>query len=103
MVFYSEQADNDLDNILDGLLHWEKFALTQDFCLDYVSSIIDVCDSLDSLSYHASATYETHKQYGDKVYAYLRNRSTTWYIIYNVDFAGNILVNKIISNHLTVS
>ena len=36
MVYYSKQADSDLDDILDGLLTWHKVELTRDFCLSYV-------------------------------------------------------------------
>jgi len=102
MVYYSRQADIDLDEILEGLLHWKKFELTYDFCYNYVSDIIDICDSLDTKTYHRNTFHPTHKQFGEKVYAYHRNKQTTWYIIYNIDLFGSILVNKIISNHLTI-
>ena len=103
MVYYSKQADNDLDDILDGLLMWQKYTLTREFCLNYISDIIDVCDSLDAKTIHSDASYETHKRYGKKVYRYARNKSTMWYIIYDTDSYNNIYINKIISNHLTVS
>jgi len=45
MVYYSIQADKDLDDVLEGLLTWRKHILTREFCLNYVSDIIDVCDS----------------------------------------------------------
>jgi len=103
MVYYSKQADFDLDNILDGLLAWKKFTLTREFCLNYVSDIIDICDSLDTKTIHFDAVYETHRRYGEKVHKYSRNKATTWYIIYNVDFYNNVYINKIINNHLTIS
>ena len=103
MVYYSKQADSDLDNILDGLLTWHKVELTRDFCLSYVSDIIDVCDSLYTKTVHANAVYETHRRFGSKVHKYMRNRSTTWYIVYDIDLFNNVFINKIISNHLTVS
>jgi len=103
MVYYSKQADKDLDDILEGLLTWWKHTLTREFCLNYVSDIIDVCDSLDTKTVHFNASYETHKRYGEKVHKYVRNKSTTWYIIYNIDLYHNVYVNKIISNHLTIS
>lgn len=102
MVYYSIQADNDLDNILEGLLTWKKFSLTREFCLSYVSDIIDICDSLDTKTQHFNAVYETHKQYGEKVHKYNRNKATTWYIIYDLDLFNNVYINKIISNHLTI-
>jgi len=103
MVYYSKQADDDLDDILEGLLTWRKCTLTHEFCLNYVSDLVDVCDSLDAETVHFSAFYETHKHYGKNVYKYVRNKSTTWYIIYDVDSYNNVYVNKIISNHLTIN
>ena len=103
MVYYNKQADSDLDNILEGLLTWSKYTLTREFCLSYISDIVDVCDSLDSKAIHSDAFYETHKRYGKKVYKYTRNKSTTWYIIYDIDSYNNVYINKIISNHLTIS
>jgi len=103
MVYYSNQADSDLDNILEGLLIWQKHTLTREFCLSYVSDIIDVCNGLDTKTVHFIASYETHKRYGKKVHKYVRNKSTTWYIIYDTDTFNNVYINKIISNHLTIS
>jgi len=103
MVFYSKQAYIDLDDILEGLLFWRQNSLTREFCRDYVSDIIDICDSLDTKRFHLNALYETHRRYGRKVYKYFRNKNTTWYIIYDTDSNNNIYVKKIISNHLTVS
>jgi hypothetical protein len=103
MVFYSIQADNDLDEILEGLLTWRKHTLSREFCLSYISDLVDVCDSLDTKIIHFNTVYETHKRWGDKVHKYERNRSTTWYIIYDIDLSNNVFINKIISNYLTVS
>ena len=103
MVYYSKQAEDDLDDILEGLLTWRKFSLTREFCLSYIFSIIDVCDNLDTKAIHLDAVYNTHKQYGEKVHSYSQNKSTTWYIVYDIDSCGNVYVNKIISNHLTIS
>ena len=103
MVFYSIQADNDLDDILEGLHAWRKHTLTREFCLSYISDLVDVCDSLDKKNIHFSAVYESHKLYGDKVHKYVRNKNTTWYIIYDIDISNNVFINKIISNHLTIS
>ena len=103
MVFYSTQADNDLDEILDGLLTWRKHTLTREFCLSYISDLVDVCDSLDTKVIHFNTTYEAHRLYGEKVHKYVRNKNTTWYIIYDIDLYDNVFINKIISNYLTVS
>ena len=103
MAFYSIQADNDLDEILEGLLTWQKHTLTREFCLRYISDLIDVCDSLDAKTSHFNTVYATHKRYGNKVHKFVRNKNTTWYIIYDVDLSNNVFINKIISNYLTVS
>ena len=103
MVYYSKQADDDLDGILEGLLTWPKCVLTREFCLKYLSDIIDCCDSLSTITFHFNAVYETHKRYGKKVFKYARNKSTSWYIIYDVDGNNNIFINKIISNYQTIS
>lgn len=102
MIYYSKQAELDLDEILDGLLNWEKIILTREYCVQYVSDIIDVCDALDKEPIHLDTTYSEHKQYGTKVYKYARNKHTVWYIIYNIDPAGNIFINKIINNYQTI-
>ena len=102
MVYYSKQADSDLDDILNGLLTWQKHTLTREFCLNYLSDIIDICDSLDTQIHHSDTLYETHKHYGKKVHKYMRNKNTVWYIIYDIDFYNNIYINKIISNYLTI-
>jgi len=103
MVYYSQQAESDLDDILEGLLTWQKCTLTRDFCLNYVSDIIDICNTLDTKVFHFNTVYETHKRFGKKVHKYLRNKTTTWYIIYDMDAYSNIYVNKIINNYQTIS
>jgi len=103
MIYYSPQVYNDLDDILEGLTAWQKHVLTHEFCLNYVLDIIDICDSIDDKPFHLNAFYEIHKRYGKKVHKYSRNRTTTWYIIYDIDSHNNVFINKIISNHLTVS
>ena len=103
MVYYSKQADADLDDILEGLLTWQKHTLTRELCLNYISELIDVCENLDAKIVHFDTFYEVHKRYGRKVHKYFRTKSTTWYIIYDIDSYNNIYVNKIISNYLTIS
>jgi hypothetical protein len=102
MVFYSEQADKDLDEMLEGLLSWNKIELSRSFCFSYVEDIINACDNLEYKSFHFAATYETHRKYGEKAHTYKRNSATSWYIIYNIDERGDIFIQKIINNHLTI-
>ena len=103
MVFINRQAKVDLDNIVTGLLIWDKIKLTVPEVLQYVDDIADVCYKLDSITHHYHAKYEEHLKYGAYSYPYKRNKSTTWYIIYDLETNNNIYVNKIISNYLTVS
>ena len=101
-VSISRQAINDLRNIFTALIHWHKGALEMEHALQYVDDIETHCYSLGLKTFHANAYYSTHKKYGEKVYKYKRNSATTWYIIYNIDFANNILITKIISNYTTL-
>ncbi|GHS96138.1 hypothetical protein FACS189421_00700 [Bacteroidia bacterium] len=102
MVYYSNQADEDIENIFIGLLSWKKHTLTFDHVWEYRNTLRQVCDSLESKPYHVDTTYSIHQQYGTKVHSYRRNKQTIWYIIYDIDYQGNIFINKIISNYLTV-
>jgi hypothetical protein len=101
MVFINKQAKVDLDNIVIGLLEWNKISLTISEVMQYVDDIVDICYLLDTAIYHHKAKYITHLKYGAYAYPYKRNKNTTWYIIYNIDSFGNLFVNKIINNHLT--
>lgn len=102
MVLISERANNDLDDILEGLLHWSKHQLERAFVIQYVSELVEVCFQLDKLNYHANAHYQSHKHFGEKVYKFRRNKHTQWYVVYNIDISNNIIyVEKIISNYQT--
>ena len=101
MVFYSQQANNDLDQILEGLLTWEKIVLTHEYCHNYVQAIISQCNRLDKTIYHARCTYQQHKQFGRYVHHFRKSKHTTWYIIYNKDKFNNIFIQHLVSNHLT--
>jgi len=103
MVFINLQAKVDMDNIVTGLLEWDKIELTVQEVMQYVDDISDICYKLDNISYHPRSKYNEHLKYGEYSYPYKRNKSTTWYIIYDIDDCNDIYVNKIISNYLTVS
>jgi hypothetical protein len=103
MVFINRQAVIDLDNIVIGLLEWNKVALTISEVLQYTDDIVNTCYQLDGLIRHSRAKYKDHLKYGAYSFQYRRNKKTTWYLIYNIDSFGNIFVNKIMSNHLTLS
>ena len=104
MVLFSDRANNDLDEILQGMLNWEKMTLTFEHISNYISDIIDLCDKLDQTNYHTNSKYQIHKQFGNKVYKYRRNRNTTWYILYDYNKQNNIVyIKHIISNHTTIA
>ncbi|MDD2798107.1 MAG: hypothetical protein PHV20_05895 [Bacteroidales bacterium] len=85
-----------------GLITWNKHPLEVAHASEYVADIRKVCDSLDTKSVHFNTQFRLHKQYGDKVHNYRRNKHTNWYIIYNIDSFGNIYIERIISNYLTL-
>lgn len=101
MVLYNKQALADFDRLFDALLHWEKIELNRDFTIDYVNKLKKQCESISKTSYHFPAVYKTHKRHGNYVHRYRCNHNTTWYIIYNIDLQGHILINRILSNHVT--
>jgi hypothetical protein len=103
MVFVSRQVKIDLDNIIIGLLEWDKIELTVPEVMQYVDDISDICYKLGNSSYHHPAQYKEHLKYGKYSHSYKRNKNTTWYIIYDIDLYNHIYVNKIISNYLTIS
>ena len=103
MVFINRQAKVDLDNIVAGLLEWEKVILTVSEVMQYVDDIANVCYKLSDLTYHHNAKYKDHLEYGEYVFPYKRTKNTTWYIIYNIDSFNNIYVNKITSSYMTIS
>jgi hypothetical protein len=101
MVYYSERALLDLRNIFDGLLSWEKYELEYSHVVSYHNDLKNTCKILDQALYHAPCNYLQHKEFGNYVHRYRRNKNTTWYIIYNKDEYKNIFIQRIISNHLT--
>jgi hypothetical protein len=88
---------------LFGLLEWSKAELSVEEVIRYVDDIVDICYKLDSSVYHRRAVYENHLKYGSFAYPYKRNKQTIWYIIYDINPQDNILINKIISNHITTA
>jgi len=103
MVSINKQAKIDLDNLVTGLLEWDKIELTVNEVMQYVDDIVEICYKLDTVAYHRKAIYKEHLKHGAYSYPYKRNKRTTWYIIYDINWQNNIFVNKIISNHRTVS
>ena len=101
MVFYSKNSRIDLKNIFDGLLTWSKHSLEYNHVVNYHNHILDICNSLDTKSFHFNTQFQIHKRFGEKVHTYRRNKQTHWYIIYNLDPHGNVYIQRIFSNHTT--
>ena len=101
-VYISSQAIEDLRNIFTGLINWKKGALEIEHALQYVDDIEKQCFSIGNKIYHSKALHPSHKLFGNNVFIYRRNPNTDWFIIYNIDAKKNILIEKIISNYLTI-
>jgi plasmid stabilization system protein ParE len=102
MVLYSNAAKQDLEDILYGLIYWERHPLSVEHALQYVDDIKDNADTICKKPYHIDARYLTHKRYGSNVHTYRRNQHTQWYMIYDWNSLYRVaLVNKILNNHLT--
>ena len=102
MVIWTEDAREDIENILFALITWEKHQpLSLEEADNYIEDIRRAGNKLDKLSLHTNARYETHKAYGEKVYRYDRNKRTQWYIVYDWDEITKIVcMNRIISNYM---
>ena len=103
MVYFSVQAERDLSDIVIGLLLWTKISISEKQVLQYADDIYSMAHTISDLAYHQKCVYLVHRQYGEYNLKYKRNNRTTWYIIYDIDpMSGDILINKITSNHTTV-
>ncbi len=67
MVFYSIQADKDLEGIREGLLTWKKFKLNREFVLEYMADLKNACEGIGEQIFHAKASHSEHTRYGEKV------------------------------------
>jgi hypothetical protein len=80
-----------------------KHFILDEHAISSVDTITEICDILDKKSFHFNAIYISHKRFGEKVHTYRRNKSTNWYIVYNLDQYGNIYIQLLNSNHNTKS
>lgn len=104
MVIFSKSAIADLRDILYGLIYWKKHPLSFEHAQKYVDELTEDAKTICTKSFHKNAVYSIHKQYGEKVYLYRRNKNTIWYIIYDWDKNNCIAyINRIISNYKTIS
>ncbi|GHU93871.1 hypothetical protein FACS1894156_1350 [Bacteroidia bacterium] len=102
MVIYSDRAIQDLEDILYGLVTWEKHPLSFEHAKRYVDEIEAEADTICKKTFHTDTYYPSHKLYGDKVHLYRKRKQTVWYIIYNWEEPIRMaFVTKIINNYLT--
>jgi hypothetical protein len=104
MIVFSQQSGADLEDCLDALMfpkYKNRPPLTFEEAHDYVDEIVEFVYSISEKATHTNCIFDTHKKYGEKVVRYERNKYTQYYIIYNVDVAGNIYVERIMTNHIT--
>jgi len=66
MVLFSNKANQDLDDIYEGLLNWKIFQLERSFVIEYVVDIVDACATIDQTFFHADVQYPEHKEFGEK-------------------------------------
>ena len=103
MVYFSVLSEQDLSDIVTGLLLWTKVSISEEQALQYADDIYAMAHTIPDLAYHQKCTYIMHKQHGEYQLKYKRNYRTTWYIIYDIDTkSGDVLINRIISNYMTV-
>lgn len=66
MVFYSQQALRDFDDIFYGLLLWERVGLSKPFVESYIKELKTQCENIPNFSYHHKTQYSSHKKFGTK-------------------------------------
>ena len=80
-VLFNKQAEQDLSNIIIGLLHWGKVKLTEEQALLYVDDIYECALEVSNAKAHIAYRYKEHLKYGAYFIRYRRNSRTVWYII----------------------
>ncbi|MDR3329429.1 MAG: hypothetical protein LBS63_04910 [Prevotellaceae bacterium] len=104
MVTYSDTARQDLEDILYGLVTWEKHPLSFDHAKRYVSEIRAEADTVDQKRSHTPTVNMAHRLYGNYVHTYHRNRQTRWHVIYHWSASSCVaMVTKILNNFTTTA
>ena len=101
MVYLKRRATNDLLRLLIQLANWKEHPHTFVEAKAYVMDINSKCHELDKLLFHQKTVYLTHIRFGKYVYRYDKHAYVQWYLIYDIDPKGNIIIKKIISNNNT--
>lgn len=103
MIIISKSVKKDIRKIIKGLQSWKVYKISKNEAIDYALKIKHNIYKIDNLFFHEKAKYDTHKLYGEYIHTYKANAHTQWYIIYDISPNGDIWINKIINNHMTVS
>ena len=102
MVYIKKRASNDLARLIIKLMKYKKHPLTREEALNYVDNIKSECYAIADLSIRTKTVYLIHEKFGKYVYRYDKHNNIQWYIIYDFNKSGNILIKKIISNNETI-
>ena len=102
MIYIKKRASNDLARLIIKLMKYKNHPLTREEAIDYVDKIKSECYTLANLPIRSKTIYFTHKKFGQYVHRYNKHSNIQWYIIYDFDKYGNILIKKIISNNETI-
>lgn len=62
MVFYSQQALRDFDDIFYGLLLWERVGLSKPFVESYIKELKTKYENIPNNSFHPDTTFSPHKK-----------------------------------------
>ena len=104
-VFWKNQALYDLEDCIDSLMlsqNPNRPSLTYEEAIDYKNDIINFALSLRNRKTHTNCVYAIQKVFGEKAARYDRNKTTQYYIVYNLDLSGNIQIERIMTNHITI-
>jgi len=105
MVYLKKRASNDLARLIIRLMKpaVSFVPLTREQAHDYVDQIVEKCYGLADTAIRTKTTYEDHKKFGKYVFRFDKHSHIQWYIIYDLDKYGNVVVKKIMSNNRTRS
>ena len=100
-VYLKKRAINDLLHLFFQLIEWKEHPLTYFEAGNYINDIESECYKINSLSLNHRAVYQDHKRFGKYVHRYDKHSNIQWFIVYDFDKYGNILIKKIKSNLTT--
>lgn len=104
MVYWSDEAHEDIERIFEDLLHWRtpngQVHMDYAHAVAYYTELYDRFETIDQLHVHQKPKYASHARHGQYAYQYNRNDRTTWYAIYDLH-GTDVFLKKILSNYNT--